>query len=168
MLETERLLLRRPVPADVEVAGVLLGDPEVMHFLGGETVPADAVSTVIQKWIDDWDTYRAGKFVVERREDGAFLGRVGLNFFDTATWNRSTAPDAQPELGWAIVREHWGKGYATEAARAVREWARVPRLISLIDPTNVRSARVAERLGARPTETVCLPDGGDHVVWVHP
>jgi RimJ/RimL family protein N-acetyltransferase len=76
------------------------------------------------------------------------------------------------EIGWALVRAHWGRGYATEAARAVRDWARAERgydrLISLIDPANVASQRVAERLGARPTETVQLFDSGDAVVWVHP
>jgi RimJ/RimL family protein N-acetyltransferase len=79
---------------------------------------------------------------------------------------------AQPELGWALVRACWGNGYATEAARAVREWSRrergIGRLISLIAPGNVRSQRVAERLGAQPGETVELFDSGPAVVWVHP
>ena len=79
---------------------------------------------------------------------------------------------AQPELGWAVVRAEWGNGYATEAARAVRDWVRaernVARLISLIAPDNVASQRVAERLGAVPTATVTLFDSWDSVVWEHP
>jgi RimJ/RimL family protein N-acetyltransferase len=60
----------------------------------------------------------------------------------------------------------WGLGYATEAAAAVRDWAsRLGPLISLIAPDNVRSARVAERLGATRGETVA---GGRLVVWRHP
>jgi RimJ/RimL family protein N-acetyltransferase len=168
LLETERLLLRLPRPEDAEPMSTFLADREVMRFLGGETVPHSAAPVVLQRWIDDWATYPAGKFIVQLRDTGAVIGRVGLNFFDPQTWHKSQAADAQPELGWAIGREHWGNGYATEAARAVRRWAGRRHLISLIAPENTRSARVAERLGARPTHTVCLPDGGDHVVWEHP
>jgi RimJ/RimL family protein N-acetyltransferase len=168
VIETERLRLRLPRLEDAEAFAALLGDPETMRFLGGETVPPEAVPGVVQRWIDDWDTFPAGKFVLERRDDRTILGRVGLNFFDPATWERTTAPQAQPELGWALLREHWGRGYATEAARAVRDAARCERLVSLVAPANVRSGRVAERLGARPTETVVLFDGSEAVVWVHP
>ena len=59
------------------------------------------------------------------------------------SWLRSSAPDAQPELTWALAYEHWGKGYATEAALAVREWLQAPRVVSLIVPDNVASQRVA-------------------------
>jgi len=169
LLETERLLLRRPRLEDAEAVAGLLGDPEVMRFLGGTTVPPDAVPAVVQGWIDDWETYPAGKFIVERRDDGVVVGRVGLKYYDTQTWERSSAPDAQPELGWAIARAHWGRGYATEAARAVRDWSRHGRLISLITADNVHSQAVARRLGAQPAETVAeLEGGGPHVVWVHP
>ncbi len=79
--------------------------------------------------------------------------------------------EAQVELGWALAREHWGQGYATEAALAVREWIyekrRGERLTSLISPDNPRSIRVAEKLAAWPTEDVQTP-GGQATVWVHP
>ena len=96
--------------------------------------------------------------------------------WDTRAWTQSTiaaaGDHAQPELGWALARAHWGAGYATEAAHAVRAWAREERhirqLISLISPENVASQRVAERLGATPTDTVTLFDSGAAVVWVHP
>jgi RimJ/RimL family protein N-acetyltransferase len=140
-----------------------------MRFLGGRTVPPEAVPGVVQGWIDDWETYPAGKFIVERRDDGAVVGRVGLKYYDPETWERSAARNAQPELGWAVAREHWGRGYATEAARAVWGWARDDRLISLITAENVRSQAVARRLGARPAGTVAELEGsGPHVIWVHP
>jgi RimJ/RimL family protein N-acetyltransferase len=135
-----------------------------MQWLGG----IDDPHVVAQRWLDDWDRFPVGKFIAELRDEGAVVGRFGVNFYDPATWLRSTAPDAQPELGWALAREHWGKGYATEAAAAVRDWYDADRLISLIAPDNLRSQRVAERLGARPTATVELPEGGPHLVWVHP
>ena len=104
------------------------------------------------------------------------LGRTGILVWDARTWKHTTFADAgehaQPELGWALAREHWGQGYATEAASAVREWAYfergVGRLISLIAPANVRSERLAERLGCTRGETVDLCDTGPAVVWEHP
>ena len=118
------------------------------------------------RWLDDWERFPTGKFLVERKSDGALVGRAGANYYDVRTWERS--PAGQPELGWALAREHWGHGYATEAALAVREWLHAPHVISLIAANNVRSQQVAQRLGARPGETVEPFDNGPHVVWEHP
>jgi RimJ/RimL family protein N-acetyltransferase len=175
-LQTDRLILRLPTIGDADAAADYLTDPEVMRYIGGETVPRDAAPSVVQKWLDRWEANGFGHFVIERREDGRFLGRVGIIAWDIRTWHHVTLADvgdhAQPELGWTLVREHWGNGYATEAALAARDWARrergIDRLISLIHPGNARSQRVARRLGARPAETVTLFDSGPAVVWVHP
>ncbi len=147
-----------------------------MKFLGGQVVPREHVSEVIAKWVRRWEENDIGPFVIERRSDRRFIGRAGLLVWDKRTWTQSTLTQAgrhaQPELGWALARAYWGAGYATEAARAVREWAREQRqighLISLIAPDNRASQRVAERLGAIPTETVTLFDSGEAVVWTHP
>jgi RimJ/RimL family protein N-acetyltransferase len=174
-LETERLILRVPRLDDAVAAAEMLGDPEVTKFLGGSTVPAEDAPAVVEKWLERWERHGVGPFVLEHGEDGRFLGRTGILVWDTRTWVHAS-PDAgehaQPELGWALARGAWGNGYATEAARAVRDWARSERgvghLISLIVSDNLASQRVAERLGAGPTETVSLSDSGDAVVWVHP
>jgi RimJ/RimL family protein N-acetyltransferase len=163
VIQTQRLLLRRPTAADVEDPPSFLADPRVMDFLGGVEDPRE----VVQLWLDGWETYPAGKLIVETAA-GERIGRVGVNFYDAVSWNRSNSPDARPELTWALAYEHWGKGYATEAATAVRDWFGHAGLISLIAPRNIRSQRVAERLGATPGETIDLPDGGPHVVWTHP
>ena len=71
--------------------------------------------------------------------------------FDTRDWTPSSwasaGTNAQPELGWALMRMHWGCGYATEAAAAIRDWVYDSRpidaLVSLISPANVRSQGVA-------------------------
>jgi RimJ/RimL family protein N-acetyltransferase len=176
VLETARLGLRLPSLDDEEAAAELLTDPAVMRFLGGEVVPREHVREVIAKWLRRWDEDEIGPFVIERRRDRRVLGRAGLLVWDTRGWTHSTRAEAgrhaQPELGWALARAHWGAGYATEAARAVRDWAREERqlrqLISLIAPANVASQRVAERLGATPTNTVTLFDSGEAVVWTHP
>jgi RimJ/RimL family protein N-acetyltransferase len=169
-------VLRLPRLEDAPGIAEFLADPEVMRFLGGETVPPEDVPAVVQRWLDRWEQNGVGPFVVERQSDGRLLGRVGLLVWDTRTWQTSTfaeaGPHAQPELGWALGRAHWGQGYATEAALAVRDWARnernVGRLISLIAPENAASQRLARRLRAWPGETVTLFDSGDAVVWEHP
>jgi RimJ/RimL family protein N-acetyltransferase len=175
-LETGRLVLRLPRLDDASGVAEYLTDPEVMRFLGGETVPREDASEVVRKWLDRWRENGLGHFVLERPSDGRVLGRVGFVLWDTRTWRHTTRAEAgehaQPELGWALARAHWGEGYATEAALVVRDWARgerhVGRLISLIAPGNTASQRVAQRLGARPTETVALFDSGDAVLWEHP
>jgi RimJ/RimL family protein N-acetyltransferase len=73
-----------------------------------------------------------------------------------------------PELGWTLLPEQRGRGYATEAAAAVRAWYDGNRLISLIAADNLPSQRVAERLGAVPGESVTLSDSSRAVVWLHP
>jgi ribosomal-protein-alanine N-acetyltransferase len=175
-LRTERLLLRPPVVGDAPAAAEFLTDPDVMRFLGGATVALEHVSEVVEKWRQRWERNGMGPFMIQRRQDGRFLGRAGILIWDTRSWTQAAFSDAgtyaQPELGWALVRTAWGHGYATEAARAVRDWARrqpgINRLISLIASENVASQRVAQRLGASPAETVTLFDSSDAVVWVHP
>jgi RimJ/RimL family protein N-acetyltransferase len=175
-LETERLVLRPPRLDDAPAAAEFLTDPEVMRFLGGEPVPREQAPEVVQKWIERWERNGVGPFMLERRDDGRFVGRTGILVWDRRTWTHASFAEAgehaQAELGWALSRAFWGNGYATEAARAVRDWARTERgigsLISLIAPDNLASQRVAERLGAEQAEIVKLLDSGDAVVWVHP
>ena len=177
MIETPRLLLRKPVYEDGLAALDLIGDPAAMEFLGGVHPRAAAdPGFVVRRWLERWDANDCGPFSIVRRMDGRWLGRTGILVWDARTWKHTTFADAgehaQPELGWALAREHWGQGYATEAASAVREWAYfergVGRLISLIAPANVRSERLAERLGCTRGETVDLWDTGPAVVWEHP
>jgi RimJ/RimL family protein N-acetyltransferase len=177
VIETQRLLLRKPVYEDGLAALDLYGDPVAMEFLGGvhPTVAADP-GFVVRSWLGRWDANGCGPFSIIRRMDGRWLGRTGILVWDARTWTHTTfgrsGEHAQPELGWALAREHWGQGYATEAALAVREWAYddrgIERLISLIAPANLRSARLAERLGCTSGETVRLQDTGPAVVWEHP
>lgn len=176
-IETERLLLRMPTLEDAGPSLDLYTDPVAMEFLGG--VHPDAAADqgfVVRRWLERWDDNGCGPFSIVRRDDGRWLGRTGVLVWDVRTWTHTTFANAgefaQPELGWALAREHWGQGYAAEAVRAVREWAYaergLERLVSAIAPANVRSQRLARRLGATPGETVNLFDGGPHVVWDHP
>jgi RimJ/RimL family protein N-acetyltransferase len=175
-LETERLVLRMPRLSDAAPFGVLFKDPTAMEFIGGvHTETSEDPEFPVRQWLKRWEANGVGPLIAERREDGVVVGRAGLHIWNTSTWTPMSYADAgehaQPELGWALLREHWGHGYATEAAQAARDWARgrgIERLVSVIAPANVRSQRVAERLGCTPGETVTLFDTGEAVVWEHP
>jgi RimJ/RimL family protein N-acetyltransferase len=178
-LYTDRLCLRPPTPRDAEALYDLFADPEVMHDLGKEPVSAlEEARAMIEDGIGGWRTDGLGPFILETAATHRrVVGQAGLMIFDTRGWTPSSwanaGSHAQPELGWALIRAHWGHGYATEAAAAIRDWAHecrsIDRLVSLISSDNVRSQRVAERLGAIPTETVTPVDSRRKtVVWTHP
>ena len=168
-----------PASQDAEDLYDLLADADVMWGLGKEPVSAvEEVRAVIEGMIRDWRSDGLGAFVLETATtDPQVVGQAGLMIFDARDWTPSTwakaGPHAQPELGWALTRAYWGHGYATEAAAAIRNWAaerlKIDRLVSLISPENVRSQRVAERLGAIAAETVTPADSKrTTVVWRYP
>src|SRR3954465_10536530 len=179
LLHTDRLCLRAPTPHDAEALYDLFADAEVMQGLNRDPVSAvEEARAMIETGIGGWRTDGLGPFILETTtNDRQVVGQAGLMIFDARGWTPSpwetAGRHAQPELGWALIRAHWGHGYATEAAAAIRSWAResrsIDRLGSPISPDNVRSQRVAERLGAAPTETVTpLHTRRKTVVWRHP
>src|SRR5207302_6776483 len=128
-LETDRLVLRPPELGDVDDVLEFVGDEEVMRWIGGEAGNRDAAVESVERWIGRWNRNGVGQFAVLL--DGHAIGRVGLLVWDVRTWETSSYDQAgehgQTELGWALTRRHWGRGYATEAARAVRDWAYAER-----------------------------------------
>ena len=156
----------------------LFADAEVMPGLGKEPVSAvEDVRATIEEAIEGWHMDGLGMFILETTAtDRRVVGQAGLMIFDTRGWTPSTYANAgshaQPELGWALMQEHWGRGYATEAAAAIRDWAwecrQIDRLVSLIASDNVRSQRVARRIGAIPTQPVTPADSKRQaVIWKH-
>jgi len=144
-LETERLVMRPWRESDVDPYLELTSDPEAMRYLGfGETMDREGTWRNIALILGHWALRGYGFWAVEEKASGAFLGRVGL-------WQ----PEGWPglEVGWALLRRCWGKGYASEAARASLDYAFTKlgetHVISLIYPENQRSIRVAERIGER-------------------
>jgi RimJ/RimL family protein N-acetyltransferase len=151
LIETERLVLRKPHREDAADLALAYADPETVRFIGdGRTATLAEVEEGIEEWLRRWDSWGMSLFSIERREDGCVVGRAGFLRWDPETWE---VGGDEVELGWLLAREHWGRGYATEAALALRDWAfkdrDLTRLISLIQHENVRSIRVAERLGER-------------------
>ncbi len=163
IMETERLILRPYYREDVATYAAISADPEVMRYLGG---PRDPAYTEEQMAGSNADLRRsgAGMVAVERRDDGQFLGAVGLS---VVPWY----PD-DLQLGWRLVPEHWGHGYATEAARAWLAYGFEvlgrDRITAMADVPNLRSLAVMERLGmSRLHEADLTEDGTRFRVAVH-
>jgi len=176
-LETERLLLRRPQPSDLSAYSELFSDPEVVRYTGGVRKTRSESELALQRMIRHWEDFEIGLFSVIRKGDDRVLGRVGFLLWDAECWQhamlRPPRGETETEIGWTLARAHWGRGYATEGAAAIRAWAfesrSVGSLVSLITPGNIRSQRVAQRLGAAPGDTITPVDSGRRaVVWHHP
>jgi RimJ/RimL family protein N-acetyltransferase len=154
-LETERLVLRAPVPEDAEALAPMYADPEVMRSLGdGRTLSRKETERSVRRMIEAWHADRFGLFTTVRKEDEAVIGRVGLIVWNPETWQVArTGADGPTELevGYTIGRPFWGRGYATEAAAAARDFALrelgAARLIALIIQGNEASENVARKLG---------------------
>jgi RimJ/RimL family protein N-acetyltransferase len=154
-LETQRLLLRPFRNSDHAAYAAMCADPEVMQYLGtGVTQSPMEAWRAMASMLGHWELLGYGMFAAEVKATGELAGRVG--FLDPPGWPGF-------ELGWTLAREHWGKGYAIEGARACLDYAFGPlgrdRVISLIRPANERSIRVAERLGERLAGEVDLLGG---------
>jgi RimJ/RimL family protein N-acetyltransferase len=141
---------------DLDSLAGFYADAEVMRYIGGgDAFDRDRSRQSLERMIGNFEADGFGQLGVERRDNGAFMGRCGLLVWDTATWSPTRMLDAkgdvEVEIGYLLGREHWGHGYATEAATAVRDWALanlgLTRLIALIYPENAQSIAVARKLG---------------------
>jgi ribosomal-protein-alanine N-acetyltransferase len=143
--ETSRLLLRHLRPQDLAAMYAYLGDPQTMLYYPAP-FSREFVRSGIQRNLEHYQTRGYGLFGVELKSTGQLIGDCGLVWQDLAT-------GAELEVGYHFHRDHWGHGYATEAAKACMDWgfanAGVDHVISLIRPENIPSRRVAERNGMR-------------------
>jgi RimJ/RimL family protein N-acetyltransferase len=142
-LETPRLILRPPRLEDLDPWTEMMADEETARFIGG-TAPRPACWRQLMTLIGAWHATGFAMFAVIERSSGRWIGRVG-------PWQPEGWPGT--EVGWAIVRDCWGKGYAIEAATASMNWVTDTLgwtdIIHSIDPGNVASQRVAQKLGSR-------------------
>lgn len=144
-LSTDRLILRMFRDDDIEEYGAICADAEVMRFIGdGKPLSRPESWRNMAMILGHWQLRGYGIWAVEERSTCGLVGRVG--FFNPEGWPGF-------ELGWLLGRKHWGRGFATEAARAALDFAfnvlHRDRVISLIHPENQPSIRVAQRLGER-------------------
>lgn len=154
-LTTERLILRALVFADFPVYEAFLASSRSVH-MGGPFDTRGAWLTFCHD-VACWHLFGHGALMIELAATGECIGQVGIN-------HGPLFPEK--ELGWLLYEGHEGQGYAVEAARAMREWARranLSGLVSYMDAANLRSIAVAERLGAVRDDNAPRQDPEDFV-----
>ena len=150
VLQTERLVLRTWRESDLEAYAAINADERVMeHFPGVMTrQESDAAAG---RAIEHWKRHGFGRWAVEVVGGEPFIGWVGMIW---ATFDAPFTPAV--EIGWRLAHAHWGKGYATEAAKAalVDGFSRLglEEVVSFTVPGNWRSRSVMERIGMRYVE----------------
>jgi len=162
LVPTERLILRPILPEDLDAYATIYAHPEVVRFIGGggastrDETAEWLERTIRRNELDGWDMRS-----VLRVEDGALLGRCGIAV-------RELEGRIEREVGYVLGREYWGRGYAIEAASAMRDHALgslgLRRLIALIDHGNEASKRVAGKLGMAYERDI---EFHDRVVQMH-
>ena len=159
-LETERLVLRPPRAADWPAFAAMFASDR-SSFMGGPLGTRDAWG-VFCHCMANWGLFGRGTLFIERKDTGETVGEVDLN-------DGPLFPET--ELGWSLFDGHEGRGYATEAAHALREWAyantSLTTLVSYTHPANLASQAVAQRLGATLDADAPRQDPED-LVWRHP
>lgn len=158
-LETDRLVLTRPEPQHAEALLGLATDARVAATLGGVQT-REAAWRGVASLIGHWALRGFGFYAVVDKASGDTCGRIGF-------WQ----PEGWPgfELGWTLAYTHWGRGLATEAARALLPVAfghmQQQRVISLILPDNTRSIAVAQRLGMSLEGQTTISERFDVDIW---
>ena len=168
-LESARLVLRRVGPDDLPFFTRIHALPEVAQYLWTRPRSPEETAAWLHGTLASYERHARSHLAVVHKEDGALIGRCGLAdlVVETAAhergmrrgwFGREEAPAGialtfECELDYTFDPAVWGQGFASEAARCVRDYARDVLLlsyaISVIDPENARSRRVAERSGAR-------------------
>ena len=144
ILETERLFLREMTWEDYPAICEILQDEKTMYAYEHAFSDEEAKAW-ISRQMERYEKEGIGLWAVVLKETGKVIGQCGL------TWQDVGAEAPVLEVGYLFLRAHWHQGFATEAARACRDWAfsvlRAPRVYSVIRDTNVASQRVAQRNG---------------------
>lgn len=164
MIETGRLEIRPLKHSDNKPLSLLFADSEVMEFSDNGTKTMmeviDWVGSVVER---SRTSNGVDLFAVDYKKTSALIGYCGLTLYPDIEAN------PEIEIGYRLIKKYWGHGFATEAASAVRDYAfcelKLPRLVALIEPTNMRSIRVANKIGMSFEKEVMLEnyDHPDHL-----
>ena len=168
ILETDRLLLRRLIPDDLDSLHALYRDPEMRQYFPVEGSSPDRTLTYEEtkeelEWFLNGHPRRPelGLWATILKENGAFIGRCGL-----LPWTLDGQEEV--EVAYMIAKEHWRQGLGTEAARGIRDYAfgqlALSRLICMIYPENEASVRVATNIGMT-LEKECIDEHGPFLVY---
>lgn len=142
-IETNRLRLRAFVPDDLEHLYSMLSDPGVMRYLpGGTPRSKEQTEATLKIIINHWEQHGFGWWAVECKANEAMIGWCGLKSIDTTL---------EAEVLYLLAQPYWGRGLATEAAKASLRYGfqelELDRIIALAHPDNIASRRVMEKMG---------------------
>jgi RimJ/RimL family protein N-acetyltransferase len=156
-LETARLLLRRWRDDDLDELLRLNRDPRVVRYLtpGGRPMSRAETEAQLDRFRRHWQEHGFGIWAAEERASGRLVGRIGLAYH--RLW------PAEPEVGWKLDPDVWGRGYATEGGAAslrhAFETLGSARVVSIVQPDNAPSIAVMERLGLSLDGALWWPEG---------
>ncbi len=160
-LETKRLLLRTMTIDDVDDLLRIFSDPKVMASFGGMLFERPQMVRWVERNLSHQNEHGYGLFSIIIKEDGELIGDCGLE-------HMTIDGSQEVEIGYDVRSDYWNRGLATEAARAVRDFAfrdlNLDGVISLIRPENVASRKVAEKIGMTKEREI-LRD--DRTYWVY-
>jgi RimJ/RimL family protein N-acetyltransferase len=145
-LVADRLVLRGWEAGDAPVALGAYGDEQVARWLSpamDRVRDTDAMRVLLEQWVaeDARLLVPAGRWAIERREDGQVVGGASL---------LPLPPDEEFEIGWALHPQAWGHGYASESGLALARWAfsqGIEQVIALVRPANARASATVRRIG---------------------
>lgn len=151
-IETERLVGHPVQPSDADLAERLFGDPAVAEWIWpagrddcepGPRAPSEA-HEILNRFVANWKEDGIGWWLLHTRDGGEFVGEVGLQ-------PAELDGEQVVEIGWTLLSDHWGRGYATEAARAALGFGfdvvGLPEIVAFTMVQNTASLRVMEKLG---------------------
>lgn len=144
-IETARLRLRPFAEGDLEALVALNSDREVMkHITGGEPMPPEQSEARLKFYLSHWQQHGFGLFAVEYKGKDEFAGFCGIQYLDNTT---------EVEIGYRLAKDYWGKGIATESAKACLKFGfgdvKLDRIVAVVRPDNLASQHVLEKIGLR-------------------
>ena len=144
-IETTRLRYRMPGPHDLDAMLVIVGDPDVMKYLGvnpGTILTREEAKSTLERMIEFWTEHGFGRWAVTGKADDKLIGLCGFRLLDDT-----------PELFYAFAKASWGKGLATEAARALLRYGFehlcFENIVAAVRPANIASINVITKIGMR-------------------
>ena len=160
VLDTERLNLRRLTGDDAAFILKLLNDPAFIKNIGdrGVRTEADARRYISDGAVASYEQHGFGLYLVELKQSGAPVGICGLVKRDSL---------ADVDIGFAFLPRYRARGYASESAAAVRDYALevlgLKRLVAIVNPANEGSIRVLEKIGLKYERTLRLSDDAPEI-----
>jgi RimJ/RimL family protein N-acetyltransferase len=145
VVETDRLLLRRPVAADLDPLSLINADPLAMKYIGdGSPQSREQTRARLAAIEEHWDRHGFGPCAAVYKEHDEVIGFCGLQFLDQTD---------EVEVGYRFAPAYWGRGIAAEGAAASLRYGfsalALDRIVAVVSPLNLASQRVLEKIGLR-------------------